>query len=107
MGYGGGNINLVSEYLRRMAPAQSHEGRREFFQAAEFLHGINIDEGGPVAVSVPVWRRGRLLGRVEFLVTYYAGNEVDAHPFVGQNLFRPEGRTEAEADVDLAAGEGT
>ena len=34
---GGPRFEHVIEYLRRMAPAQTHENRREFQEAAELL----------------------------------------------------------------------
>lgn len=40
------SINLAGKFLRRMAPAQSHDGRREFQRAAD-----NLDEAERLRVE--------------------------------------------------------
>lgn len=102
MAYGGGNINLAGDFLRRMAPTQTHEGRHAFQTAADYLQGIKLDRmHSPVAVSIPVIVDDKIVGRIEFMMVRYP-EVIEAHPFVGQNLFRPEpndGRTEDDGFV--------
>jgi hypothetical protein len=62
-------IGLASEFLRSMAPAQSHDGRREFFKAAELLDGVRLrGMEDMVLVSIPVYRGDERLGDVQVTI---------------------------------------
>ena len=114
MGWRTPDINLAGAFLRRMAPTQTHEGRHEFHRAADLLNvldGIEAIDENPIAISLVVKADGKHVGNVEFMVVRH-GDEVSAHPFLGQDLYRPltpeqiaerDGRTEDDGFV----GEGT
>lgn len=52
-----------SEHLRRMAPAQSHEMRREFLEAANALDGIRLGRRSLYGVmTTPIYLDGDLIG---------------------------------------------
>lgn len=37
------DLQVAADYLRRMAPTQSHENRRHFQQTASLIEGINLE----------------------------------------------------------------
>ena len=69
-------INAAGEFLRRMAPAQSHDNRRAFLDAAKFLDGLNI-HSGPVAFIIPIYHQEKFLGHISILAQLdFCGDDV-------------------------------
>ena len=57
------SINAAGEFLRRMAPAQSHDNRRAFLDAAKFLDGHDISQGG-IGFCIPLRYQEKFIGEI-------------------------------------------
>ena len=70
------SINAAGEFLRRMAPAQSHENRRAFLDAAKSLEAQDLDRG-PIGFVIPIKIQGKFIGHISVLAQLdFCGEDV-------------------------------
>lgn len=72
----------VAALLRRIAPAQSHQLRRECLDVAKLLDGIEVpDVNNPVMIALPVRHKGEYVGWLQTVAHTYLNSkhEMDIH----------------------------
>lgn len=72
------DVRPAGEFLKRMAPTQTHENRRNFLAAANLLDGINLfgEPNEIVVVSLPLKRDGKYVGDAMVTINTH-GFEID------------------------------
>lgn len=62
------NVKPAAEYLRRMAPTQSHEDRHNFQYAADLLTGLDLQVDNMVVIDWPVLVDGKPIGHASMTI---------------------------------------
>jgi hypothetical protein len=81
------DFRVAARYLRQRAPTQTHENRRNFQAAAEFLEAANFGDVTQaelpkvLAYSIPVrvsteLARNKLLGNAQLFITLHKAEEI-------------------------------
>lgn len=90
------DVRPAGAFLRRMAPAQTHENRRNFLAGANLLDGLELDPNpeGALVIALPLKRDGEYVG--DALVTVLSqGFDIDnTDPHVTAEFKRFEVPTE-------------
>lgn len=90
----------AAEFLRRMAPTQSHLGRKQFRNAANLLTSVNVELKdtylGPVGMAVvciPVYNGKEFLGWAEMTISRPASDDEKPEVSAEFRSYEPEEAT--------------
>jgi hypothetical protein len=66
----------VAVLLRRVAPAQTHELRRQCLKTADFLDGVEVPGiDNPVVIAIPIRHEGEYVGWLQTVANTYVNSD--------------------------------